>query len=87
MSELVVKAQYICYMQENTNWYWEQHPLQHAITVSTRTILHPCLVVFGIIYVQYIPKSRCNRTQAKKDIHRHPICLKDADYDYILDEI
>ena len=26
--ELVVKAQYICSMQENTNWYWKQQPLQ-----------------------------------------------------------
>ena len=26
--EIVVKAQYLCSMQERTNWYWEQHPLQ-----------------------------------------------------------
>ena len=25
--------------------------------------------------------------QAKKSIQRHPICMKDADYNYILDEI
>ena len=25
--ELVVKAQYLCYMQENTNWYWKHQPL------------------------------------------------------------
>ena len=24
--ESVVKAQYICSMQANTNWYWDQHP-------------------------------------------------------------
>ena len=29
--ELVVKAQYLFYMQENTNWYWKQKPLQHII--------------------------------------------------------
>ena len=26
--ELFVKAQYICSMQENTNWYWRLQPLQ-----------------------------------------------------------
>ena len=25
--------------------------------------------------------------QAKKSIQRHPICMIDSDYDYILDEI
>ena len=25
--ELVIKAQYLCSMQENTNWYWKQRPL------------------------------------------------------------
>ena len=29
---LVVKAQYLCYMQLDTNWYWNQHPQHHAIT-------------------------------------------------------
>ena len=28
--ELVVKAQYICSMKVDTNWYWNQHPQQHA---------------------------------------------------------
>ena len=23
--ELVVKSQYICYVQVDTNWYWNQH--------------------------------------------------------------
>ena len=41
--ELVFKAQYICSMQENTNWYWNQQPLQHTIIVPTSTILHPHL--------------------------------------------
>ena len=26
--ELVFKLQYLCSMQENTNWYWKQQPLQ-----------------------------------------------------------
>ena len=24
--ELVVKEQYLCFMQVDTNWYWNQHP-------------------------------------------------------------
>ena len=64
--ELVVTAQYIYSMQENTNWYWKQPPLQHTIIVPTRTILHPCLDVIIIIYVKDIPKNLCSRIQAKK---------------------
>ena len=52
-----------------------------------RTILHPCLDTVRIIYVQEIPKTVYNRIQAKKSIQRHHVCLTDADYDYILDEI
>ena len=29
--ELVVKAQYLWFMQENTNSYWKQQPLQHRL--------------------------------------------------------
>ena len=39
--KLVVKAQYICYMQVYTNWYWNQYPQQNVITVPTLTILYP----------------------------------------------
>ena len=74
-------------MQENINWYWKQQPLQHTIVVPTRTILHPCLDVIIIRYLQDIPKNLCSRNQAKKAIQRHPIIMADADYDYILDEI
>ena len=38
--ELVVKAQYLCSIPENTNWYCKQQPLQQTIIVPTRTILH-----------------------------------------------
>ena len=34
-----------------------------------------------------IPKSVCNRTQEKKAISRHPICLTYSDSGYILEEI
>ena len=84
--KLVVKPQYLCSMQVDTNWYWVQHPQDHVITVPTRTIIHPRLEVNAITDFHDIPKSVCNRTQAKKIISRHPICLTDYDYDYILEE-
>ena len=31
--ELVVKAQYLCSMQVDTNWYWNKQPKHHVITV------------------------------------------------------
>ena len=43
--ELVVKLQYLCSMQVDTNWYWNQKSKQHIITVRTRTILYPQLEV------------------------------------------
>ena len=85
--ELVVKVQYLLYMQENTNWYCKQQPLQHTIIIPTHIILHPQIDVITIKYVQYIPKNVCNRIQAKKSIQRHFISMTDSDYDYILDEI
>ena len=85
--ELVVKARYICFMKENSNWYWKQESMKHNIIVPTRIILHPCLDVVRIIDVHGIPKTVCNRIQAKKSIQRHSIFLIDTDYDYILDEI
>ena len=63
--ELVVKAQYICSMQVDTNWYWNQHPQHHLITVSTHTILHPRLEVNAVTYFHAIPTSVCNITQEK----------------------
>ena len=71
-------------MQEKTNWYWKQQPLQQTIIVLTCTILNPRLGVITIIYVQDIPKNVCRH---KKFIQRHPVIMTDADYDYILDEI
>ena len=63
--ELVVKAQYLCAMKVDTNWYWNQHPQQHVITVPTHTILHPRLKVNAVTYFHATPKSVCTRTQAK----------------------
>ena len=61
--------------------------MQQTIMFPTCIIIHPCIDVITIIYVQDIPKIFFNRIQAKKYIQRHPIIMKDADYDYILDEI
>ena len=55
--------------------------------VPTLTIIHPCLDVITIIYVQDIPKNVCNGIQSKQDIQRHPIIMTDSDYENILDEI
>ena len=63
--ELVVKAQYICSMQVETNWYWNQQPKHHIITVTTRTILCPLLEVNAVKEFHAIPTSVCTRTQAK----------------------
>ena len=64
--ELVVKAKQLCSMQIDTNWYWNQQLKHHVTTFPTLTILHPQLEVNAIAYLQDIPKSVCNRTQAKK---------------------
>ena len=82
---MVVKAQYLCSMQVDTNWYWDQHPDQNSITVPTRTIIHPQPKVNSVRYFHAIPKIVCNSTHAKKSISRQPTCLTDSDYDCILE--
>ena len=54
------------------------------MTVPTRTIIHPQLEVDAVTYFHAIPKSACNKTQAKKSISRQPVCLTDSDCGYIL---
>ena len=61
--ELVVKEKYLCSMQEDSNWYWKHQSLQQTIIVTTHTIIHPCLDVVIIRYVQDIPKNIFNRIQ------------------------
>ena len=84
---MVVKAQYLCSMQVKNNWYWDQHTQQQVIIVTTHTILYPRLEVNAITDIHNISKSVCNRKQAKKAISRHPICLTDYDYYYILEKM
>ena len=43
-------------MQVYTNWYWNQHPQHHVITVPTHTILHPGLEVNSVTYFTQYPK-------------------------------
>ena len=85
--ELFVKAKYLCSIKIDTNWYWNKQPKNHVVTLPTRTILHPQLEVNAIRDFHEITTSVCSRTQANKSISRQPICLTDADYDYILEEI
>ena len=85
--ELVVNAKYLCSMQVDTNWYWNQQSKHDVITVSTRTIIHPQIEGDAITDFHLIPTGICSRTQAKIAISRQPICLTDSDYDYILEEI
>ena len=84
---MVVRLQYLCYMQVYTNWYWNKHPQQNLITVTTHTILHPELEVNTVTDFYAIPTSVCTMTEAKKSISRYPVCLTDSYYYYILEEI
>ena len=64
--KFVVKAQYICSVQLDTYWYWNQHPQHHVITVPTCTILHTRLEVNAVTDFHAIPKIVCTKAQAKK---------------------
>ena len=68
--ELVVKAQYLCSMQVDTNWYRNQQLKHHVITVPTRTTLHTQLEVNTVTDFHTITTSECFRTQEKKSISR-----------------
>ena len=66
--ELDANAKYICSIQVDTNWYWNQQPIHLLITVPTRTIIHPQLGVNAIKDSHAIPTIICSRTQAIKSI-------------------
>ena len=63
--ELVVKSQYLRFMQEENNWDWDQKQQQQVIIFPTRTIVHPCLDVMTVKDVHDIPRSICNKKQEK----------------------
>ena len=64
--ELVANAKYLCSIQVDTNWYWNQQSKHHDIIAPTRKILHPQLEGDAIIYFHAIPTSIWSRTQEKK---------------------
>ena len=74
-------------MQENKKYYWEETNLQQLIVFTTQTIVHTCLDVFVVKYVNDIIISAFNINQTRKDLQRHIIGITDYDNDYILDEI
>ena len=61
--------------------------MHQNIIVPTSTILHSYLDVVIITDFQDTPKTVICSIQAKKTIQRHPICLSDAYYYYILEVI
>ena len=62
---MVAKEQYLSSMLVDNNWYWDQQPKHHVITVPTRTILHPQLEVNAVIEFHAITTSVCTRTQGE----------------------
>ena len=64
--KLVVKAQYLCSIQVENNWYLNQHFQHPFITGPTHKILHPLHEVIAETDFHAIPQSACNKTQAKK---------------------
>ena len=84
--ELVGKSKYLCSMQVDTNWYWNQKLKQHFITVPTCKILHLQLEVNGVIFFTQYPQVFVPGHK-KKSMSRQPFCLTDSDNDYNLEEI
>ena len=84
---MFVKAQYLCPLQVDNNWYLNEQPKHHITTVPISTILYPQLEVNAVTNVHAIPTSVCTRIQAKKSLPRQPVCLTHSDYDCILKEI
>ena len=66
--EFFVKAKYLCSMQIDTNWYWNQQYKHHVIAVPTRTILQPQLEVDAVTDFQSITTSVCTRTHEKNHL-------------------
>ena len=55
--QLIVKAEYLGLIKTSKNWYWQQLENKESITISPRTIFHPCLDVSNIKYVADVPRS------------------------------
>ena len=55
--ELVFKAQYLIYIQEKRNWYWDKKHQEKVIIVPTWTIVQSCLDVMAVKDVHDITRS------------------------------
>ena len=84
--EIVLKSQYMNCIQGTTKLYLGKLPQQNNITISTCTIVHPCLDVMTAIEAKN-KKSVFNKNQSRRDIKRRPVCLTNSDNDFIIDEI
>ena len=82
--ELFFKAQYLICMKENIRWYWEIKP-QQVIVVPTRTIVHPCIFVIVVKYLQDIPRGVINRNQSQQYLQRNSICSTESNNSYTID--
>ena len=83
--ELVVKSQYLRFMQEIPIGVGRRKKQQQVIFVPTQTIVHPCLDVVVVNVVHDIPKSIQNIHQEKQSLQRQYICLTGSDNDCILE--
>ena len=74
-------------MIRKKNWYWQQNIDKHIIIISTHTILHPCIDVSIIKYIDNTPRSIYEIIIHLQATQRHPVCIYDVYHDYIFDEI
>ena len=61
--------------------------MNHSITISTHTIVHPYPEVSVINNLVDITRSICNKKQAHHTVKRQPIYIDETDNYYILYEI
>ena len=66
-------------------FYWYQKQQQQVIIFPSDTIVHQFLDFVTVKYVHGIIRIIRNRSQEKKDLQRHHICLTDSDQNYILE--
>ena len=85
--ELVVKAQYINCMQDNTKKYWEQSPQKNNIINTTGTIVQPCLDVATFTKERKYQKVFAIKIKYVSLYKGVLSVLTDYDHDCILHEI
>ena len=55
-------------MKFNTNWYWKQLGTKESVIIATHNIVHPCLDLQNIKYVEDITIILWNKKQARKAV-------------------